>query len=164
LRSIILKNIDILLNCLISRIKVFLIELLNGQIDLYRIVRLIKLCKLLPGTRDVSFLTEAKDLTSVRIIDYRSNDLYSVRQFIIPRFVPGHKSSLIRYSTILSSNNYRAHYFPHNKSLSTSGHNSSLIGVSPNQVIIALEHIDYSLFGINNFLIRIAYRGTGMRR
>ena len=116
------------------------------------------------GTKDVSFLTEAKDLTSVYIIDYKSNDSYGVRQFIIPRFVLGRKSSLIRYSTILSSNNYKAHYFPYNKSLSTGGHNSSLIGVSLNQVIIALKYIDYSPFSIDDFLIRIAYRGIGMRR
>jgi hypothetical protein len=164
LRSIILKNIDVLLNCLIGRIEAFLIKLLNGRIDPYRIVRSIELCKLLPGTRDVSFLTEAKDLTSVRMMDRRSDDSYGVRQFIVPRFVPGRKSSLIRYSTILGSNNYRAHYFPHNKSLSTGGHDSSLIGVSLNRVIIALEHIDYSPFGIDDFLIRIAYRGTGTRR
>jgi len=79
LRSIILKNIDILLNCLIGWIEAFLIKLLNSRIDLYKIVRLIKLCKLLPGTRDVSFLTEAKDLTLVRIMDRRSDDSYSVR-------------------------------------------------------------------------------------
>jgi len=78
LRSIILKNINILLNYLIGWIKAFLIKQLNGQIDLYKIIRLIKLYKLLLGTRDVSFLTEAKDLTLVRIIDYRSDDLYSV--------------------------------------------------------------------------------------
>jgi hypothetical protein len=79
LRSIILKNINVLLNYLIGRIKAFLIKLLNGQINLYRIVCSIELCKLLLGTRDVSFLTEAKDLTSVRIIDYRSDNSYSVR-------------------------------------------------------------------------------------
>jgi hypothetical protein len=149
---------------LIGQIKAFLIKLLNGRIDPYRIICSIELCKLLPGTRDVSFLTKAKDLMLVRMMDCRSDDLYSVCQFIIPCFVLGRKSLLIYYSTILSSNNCRAHYFPYNKSPSTSGHNSSLIGVSLNQVIIALEHIDYSLFGIDNFLIRIAYKGTGTRR
>jgi hypothetical protein len=132
LRSIILKNINVLLNYLISQIKAFLIKLLNGRIDPYRIVRSIELCKLLPGTKDVSFLTKAKDLTSVRIMDRRSNNSYGVCQFIILCFIPGHKSSLIYYSTILGNNNYKAHYFPYNKSLSTGGHNSSLIGVSPN--------------------------------
>ena len=142
----------------------FLIKLLNSQIDLYRIICSIKLYKLLLGTRDISFLTEAKDLILVRIIDYRSDDLYSIRQFIVLCFIPGHKSSLIRYSIILGSNNYRAHYFSYNKSLSTGGHNSSLIRVSLNQVIIALKYIDYSLFNINDFLIRITYRGIGIRR
>jgi hypothetical protein len=164
LRSIILKNINVLLNCLIGWIEAFLIELLNGQIDPYRIVRSIKLCKLLLGTKDVSFLTKAKDLMLVRIMDRRSNDLYGVYQFIILCFVLGRKSSLIYYNTILGSNNCKAHYFLYNKSLSTGGHNSSLIGVSLNRVIIALKYIDYSRFSINDFLIRIAYRGTGIRR
>ena len=153
-----------MLNYLSGWIKAFLIKLLNSWIDLYKIICSIELCKLLPGTRDVSFLTKAKDLMLVRIIDYRSDNLYGVCQFIIPRFVLGHKSSLIHYSTILGNNNYRVHYFPYNKSLSTGGHNSSLIRVSLNWVIIALKYIDYSLFGINDFLIKIACKGTGTRR
>jgi hypothetical protein len=101
---------------------------------------------------------------SVRIIDYRSNDPYSVRQLIFLCLVLSRKNSLICYSTILSNNNYRADYFTYNKGLSTGGHNSSLIRVSLNGVIVALKHINYSLFGINDFLISTAYKGTSIRR
>jgi hypothetical protein len=125
---------------------------------------LIELCKLLLGTFDVPVLTVSKDIMSVCIINRRSDDLYSIRQLVLLCFVLSRKNSLICYSTILSNSNCRAEYFICNKSLSAGRYNSSLIGVSLNGVIVALKYINYSLFGINDFLISTAYRGTGTRR